>query len=155
MSNEQPMATVERLDDGTLLLNDPVAVSIWQALSAPDLLRVYESCKDRVDHFVQRMKDLNYPPELKVIVLLSVDDSVGGMITEALMPGANWQEYRDRGEEPYARGMATREPIRKILEVVYPDVAQVLARNHDKTCVVVVSHSSAAIFDALSHTQLT
>lgn len=155
MNDDQPTATVYRLPTGEIVLNDPVAVSIWQVLTDPDRKDAYEQSKDRVGHFVKRMEELGKSPELTVIVLLQVDDTVGGMLADALMPGHNWNEIRGRGEEPYARGLASREPIRRILETVYPDAAQILAKNMNKTCVVMVSYSSATIFDALSHTQLT
>ena len=82
-----------------------------------------------------------------VIVLLSVDDVHGGPLADVLMPGFNWQEIRDRGEVPFARGLAMREGIQKALGTFDKEAAKKL-RGMNDVAVVVVDHGVAEVFAA-------
>lgn len=63
-----------------------------------------------------------------VMVCIQVDDTRWRYIVDQLMPNttdADWQKYRDRGEEPMARGSAMF-PICEVLAEELPDIADVL-----------------------------
>ena len=85
--------------------------------------------------------------EQAVIVILNVDDVHGGPLANALMPEYNWQEIRNRGEIPFARGLAMREGIQEVLDIFDKEAATKL-QNMTDVAVVVVDHGVAEIFVA-------
>ncbi|MDO8664899.1 MAG: hypothetical protein Q7K44_05170 [Candidatus Liptonbacteria bacterium] len=102
---------------------------------------------DRVDHFKRRLTERGMTAAQAVIVLLNVDDVHGGPLADILMPGHNWQEIRDRGEVPFARGLAMREGIQMALEIFDKEAATKLQGMTD-VAVVVVDYGVAEIFPA-------
>lgn len=60
-----------------------------------------------------------------VMVCIQVDDPRWRYIVDQLMPGADWQRYRDRGEEPVARGSVTFAICEEIGEHL-PDLVDAL-----------------------------
>jgi hypothetical protein len=81
-------------------------------------------------------------------VILNVDDDLGGELAQMLMPGHDWQSYRDQGQVPFARGLADREGIQSILELVDPTEAETLRTITDTLPVVVMDHQVVAVFQA-------
>lgn len=63
------------------------------------------------------------------------------------MPGNNWQEYRDRGEVPFARGLAERDGITEAVSTFDKEAGMKLSLMTD-VAVVVVDHGVAEIFSA-------
>lgn len=61
------------------------------------------------------------------------------------MPGFDWQKIRDRGEVPFARGLAMREGIRDALGFFDQEAATKL--RDMTTVVVVVDHGVAEVFE--------
>lgn len=99
---------------------------------------------DRIKYFIQRVKELGRSGADTVITLIDVDDPTGhgALLADLLMPGEDWQQYRDRGEVPVARGLAARETFPEILEELGYDVAaRELASSDDLR--VIVLHASA------------
>ena len=150
---DSPRAVVREID-GQLVLDDPDALAVIQAMNAHNRSQAMTACRetlrmhqDRVAHFKRRVIELGKTPKEVVIVVLNVDDPYGGPIADALMPGHNWQEIRDRGEVPFARGLADREFIQGILEQFDEEAARMLKH---LTCitVVVVNHGVACVFEA-------
>lgn len=146
---EDPDATgaVVREVDGQLVLHDPVAVAVFQAVEKHNCQKTLELNTDRVAHFKQRLADRGLTAAQAVIVLLNVDDVHGGPLAEVLMPEHDWQEIRDRGEVPFARGLATREGIQEALATFDKDAAEKL-QGMTEVVVVVVDHGVADIFPA-------
>jgi len=146
---EDPDATgaVVREADGQLVLDDPVAVAVISAVEKHNCRNTLEMNADRVEHFKRRLKELGMTPDQAVIVLLNVDDVHGGPLAEILMPGHNWQEIRDQGEVPFARGLAAREGIQDILANFDADAATKL-RGMTGVAVVVVDRGVAEVFAA-------
>ncbi|MDO8507394.1 MAG: hypothetical protein Q7S53_02405 [bacterium] len=93
------------------------------------------------------MKDRQLDASEYVIVVLNVDDPHGGPLADILMPGFDWQEIRDQGEIPFARGMVDRSWVEEALDKFDEEAAKKL---HDMTevAVVVVDHGVAEIFPA-------
>ncbi len=143
-----PRAIVREVE-GQLVLDDPDALAMIRAVNKINCKTMFELNADRVDHFVKRMKDGGHSPSRVVIVLINVDDVHGGPIAEALMPGHDWQEYRDRGELPVARGLAGREGIEAVLADFDKEAADKL-RNMKGVSVVVVDYGVAEIFGVAS-----
>ncbi|MEM6997747.1 MAG: hypothetical protein AAF413_02430 [Patescibacteria group bacterium] len=70
---------------------------------------------DRMKHFADRVDERGMAPSEVVVTCLDVDDPVGGILAEILMPSHDWQPYRDLGQIPVARGIAYREGISDFL----------------------------------------
>ncbi len=102
---------------------------------------------DRVEHFKRRLVERGMTADQAVIVLLNVDDIHGGPLADVLMPGHNWQEIRDCGEIPFARGLAMRKGIQKALSAFDKEAATKL-RGMTDVAVVVVDHGVAEVFAA-------
>lgn len=126
------------------LLNDPATVGFCRAVAKHNCKGTYEANAERLIYFRRRMA--NYDPLLVVIVVVNVDDHNGAPLADALMPGFDWQQYRDRGEIPMARGLAVREGIQEILEVIDKEAAEKL-RNQKGVAVVVVDHGTAEVYE--------
>ena len=112
--DDYPRAVVREID-GQLVLDDPDAVAVIHAVEKHNCRNTFEMNADRVAHFKRRLAERDMTADQAVIVLLNVDDVHGGPLADALMPGHNWQEIRDRGELPFARGLAMREGIQEAL----------------------------------------
>ena len=146
---EDPDATgaVVREVDGQLVLDDPIAVAVISAVEKHNCRNTLELNADRVEHFKRRLTERGMTPDQAVIVLLNVDDIHGGPLANALMPGHNWQEIRDKGEIPFARGLAMRDGIQEALGAFDKDAATKLQSISD-VAVVVVDHGVAEVFAA-------
>ena len=107
---EGPGATVCEID-GQLALDDPDALAIIREVGRRNCQHTFEINADRVEHFKKRFRERNLSVDEFLIVILNVDDVNGSQIAKVLMPGYNWQEIRDRGEIPFARGLVSRELI--------------------------------------------
>ena len=138
---------VVREVDGQLVLDDPVAVAVISAVEKHNCRNTLELNADRVEHFKRRLTERGMTPDQAVIVLLNVDDVHGGPLADALMPGHNWQEIRDKGEVPFARGLAMRGGIQEALGAFDKDAATKLQSISD-VAVVVVDHGVAEVFAA-------
>lgn len=139
--------TVVREVDGQLVLDDPVAVAVISAVEKHNCRNTFDMNADRVAHFKQRLADRGMTPDQAVIVLLNVDDPHGGPLADVLMPGHSWQEIRDRGEVPFARGLAMRPGIQEALAAFDKNAATKLQTITD-VAVVVVDHGVAEVFTA-------
>lgn len=143
----QPQGAVIREVNGQLVLDDPVAMAVIHAVEKHNCRNTLELNADRVEHFKRRLTERGMTPDQAVIVLLNVDDVHGGPLADALMPGHNWQEIRDKGEVPFARGLAMRDGIQEALGAFDKDAATKL-QNMSDVAVVVVDHGVAEVFAA-------
>jgi hypothetical protein len=146
MSEEYPRAEVREVN-GELVLYDPVGCAVARAVAKHNCLNTFKHQAERVAHFRNRASELMRSPEEVVIVLANVDTPLGREIADALMPGHDWQQYRERGQIPFARGLAMRNGIQGFLDVVDHDAAAKL-READCLSVVVVDCGVAEVFDA-------
>jgi len=146
---EDPDATgaVVREVNGQMILDDPVAIAVIKAVSKANCRNTLELNADRVKHFKSRLAERGMTPYETVIVLLNVNDVHGGPLADVLMLGHNWQEIRDKGEVPFARGLAMRDGIQKALVAFDEDAAKKL-QNISDVAVVVVDHGVAEVFSA-------
>lgn len=137
------MAYVEQIGDG-MVLHDSAAVAIMHAVAKRNCEASFNVNSDRISYFKERAAIRGLSPDQIVIVVLDVDDKNGGMMAEALMPGHNWQEYRDRGETPFARGLADRDYVTKCL-LTFDYEAYEELRDAKELSVVVVSYGVAIV----------
>ncbi|MBI1960762.1 MAG: hypothetical protein HYS43_00585 [Candidatus Liptonbacteria bacterium] len=144
--NDYPRAVVREVD-GQLVLDDPDAVAVIRAVEKHNCRNTFELNADRVVHFKHRLAERGMTADQAVVVLLNVDDVHGGPLADALMPGYNWQEIRDRGEVPFARGLAMREDIQGVLGTFDKEAAEKL-QGMTEIAVVVVDHGVAEVFAA-------
>ncbi|MCK4781613.1 hypothetical protein KAS79_01665 [Candidatus Parcubacteria bacterium] len=145
-SEEKPRAVVREVD-GKLVLDDPDAVAVMEAVGKHNCQNTLELNADRVAHFKNRISERELTASNTVIVLLNVDDVHGGPIADILMPEYNWKEIRDRGEVPFARGLADREFIQEVLNTFDQEAGKKL-QDMSKVAVVVVDHGVAEVFSA-------
>jgi len=145
-TSDIPRAVVREID-GNLVLDDPDALAMVVAVSKANCRGTLEMNAERVTHFKQRLAERQLTATDAVIVLLNVDDVHGGPLADVLMPGFNWQEIRERGEVPFARGLAQRDGIEGALESFDQDAAEKL-RSMNDVAVVVVDHGVAEVFSA-------
>ena len=143
---DDPRAVVRKIGS-QLVLDDPDAVAVIREVGRFNLKGVLELNADRVKHFKRRLAERGMTAGEAVIVLLNVDDVHGGPLADVLMPGFDWQAIRDRGEVPFARGLAMREGIQEALGSFDEEAATEL-RGMDKVAVVVVDHGVAGVFAA-------
>lgn len=146
MACKKPRAVVREID-GQLVLDDPDVVAVIQAVGKINCRNTLDLNADRVAHFKRRLAERGLTAADAVIVLLNVDDVHGGLLAEPLMPGYNWQEVRDRGEIPFARGLAMRQGIYEALDCFDKEAATKLQGMTD-VAVVVVDHGVAEVFPA-------
>lgn len=140
------MAYVTEVDGQTVLV-DPVAYSVMKAVEKHNCKNTLELNADRVDHFKNRIVEKGLNPEEMAIVVINVDDPHGAPIAELLMPNFNWQEIRDKGEVPFARGLVYRQSMQEIINEFDEEAAKKMSETSG-TIVVVVDHGVAEVFSA-------
>ncbi len=129
----EPDAYVENGPDG-LVLHDPAADGMIAAVEAHNRSIAIHNCREllkvnqeRREYFKQRVVERLFDPKGVVIVFLDMNDTFASVLGVALMPGHDWQAYRDAGQVPVARGLAMREGVVEFLRQCFPDLADKLA----------------------------
>lgn len=148
LRKENPGMAVVREIDGQLVLDDPQAVAVFRAVNKHNCQGTFNTNADRVAHFKNRMAERGMSADQVVIVLVNVDDVNGGPLADALMPGTDWQSFRDQGQVPFARGLAGRPGIQEIVAAFDKEAAEKLEAMLDIPAVVVVDHGVAEVFPA-------
>jgi hypothetical protein len=141
------MGAVVREINGQLVLDDPDAMAVINTVNKLNCQATLEMNADRVKHFQNRLTERGLTADQAVIVVIKVDDIHGGPLAEILMPGYDWQSIRDKGEVPFARGIAERNGIEEALDTFDKEAAAKLHGMKD-TAVVVVDYGVAEIFAA-------
>lgn len=139
------MATVQRDENGQLVLNDPEALEVITAVGKHNCTLTFEANADRVSHFRQRFVDRRDDSKNVVIVIACVDDHNGKQLADALMQEHDWNQYRQRGEIPFARGLAGRQTVQEFLGFFDQQASDKL-RGFDGLAVVVIDHGVAEVF---------
>ncbi|MBI4020869.1 MAG: hypothetical protein HY369_01365 [Candidatus Aenigmarchaeota archaeon] len=145
-SDGRPRAVV-RMVGGKPVLDDPDAVTMVRAVEKHNCRATLEANADRVAHFVRRAAERGLSASEAVIVVLNVDDVHGGQLANVLMPGHDWQQFRDRGEIPTARGLAPRNFIQDLLGTFDEEAATKL-QAMTGLAVVVIDRGVAEVFPA-------
>ena len=133
--------------DGQLVLDDPAALGMIRAVEKHNCKATFDMNAERVAHFKGRLEVLGLDPKEWVIVLLNVDDAHGALIADVLMPGHDWQAYRDAGQIPFARGIAGRSGIQDVVRSFDEEAAEKL-NSLTVASVVVVDRGVAEVYPA-------
>jgi len=131
--------------NGQLVLEDPVALGVIQAVEKFNCRNTFTQQEERVRHFANRVKERGLDPREVVIVLLNVDTPFGGALADALMPGHDWQQHRDKGEVPFARGLATRQGLLEALTLYDAESGRKL-QEATGLAVLVADHGVTEVF---------
>lgn len=138
-----PLPHVKRTADGTLVLHDPDAAGMVAAVECENLLAM---CADRVQHFARRMVERGSDPRETSILLVDVEDAHGGALADLLMPGHDWQAYRDRGEHPVAVGLVPSRGMAPVVDAIQGGAAEALTCVDDgHAAVIVVAGGSCSV----------
>lgn len=139
-------ATVREID-GQIVLDDPEALSLVRAVGKVNCVQTLNDQAERVDYFARRMEERCDSPDEVMIVLINVDDTdLNRSLADTLMPGHDWQAYRDRAEIPFARGLCTREGIQIVLDDFDKEAAKQLSQMPGEVAVVIFDHGVAEVF---------
>ena len=86
-------------------------------------------------------------PDEFAVICIDVDDPTWTDEVSILMPGHDWQQYRDRGEKPVARGNVSAEFCRYIGKVV-PGIAKGMFEEVSRECihVIVLGSGGASLY---------
>lgn len=133
--------------DEEFVLEDPSVFALLVAEAKSNCRHTLDLNLDRVAHFTNRVVELKCDPGDVVIVVVNVDDNNGSQLAEILMPGEDWQQYRDKGQTPFARGLAGRAGILDFLDHIDTAAATKLKSMNDLS-VVVVDNGVAEIYSA-------
>ena len=142
----EPRARVIAVD-GQLVLVDPDAAAVVATVNDYNLAPTFDLNRARIAHFKKRIAELGRSPQELLIVVLNADHPVGGPLADLLMPGADWQQYRDRGEVPFASGLTEREPMQQLLDDIAPDAGEKL-RAIEGAAVVIMDHEAVGAYPA-------
>lgn len=117
---------------------EPIAYCPKESVGATDFLRAEFWALQDVKRMLQlqdRAKaKTEQTGEQQLVVCIDVDDPTWIDLVDMLMPGANWDEIRERGERPVARGVVPAAPMAEVVAKGYPAAGVVPT---DRTCVLV------------------
>lgn len=83
--------------------------------------------RSRLEELAYRAIHYKYmKPKDFFVICIHVDDLAWTDLVEELMPGQDWQAYRDRGEIPVVRGSVWRKSVGGYLGQVCPAIRPVL-----------------------------
>jgi hypothetical protein len=141
-------------EEPPLVLHDPAAEGMVAAVEAHNRKIAKENCRylfesqaAHIEYFQQRYIASGAGPGDVIIVLVQVDDPYGAVLAEALMPGYDWQAFRDRGEAPLARGLAGRPGIAEAVAFLDPEAGKRLEAIQG-LAVAVVGYGTAEVYPA-------
>lgn len=144
---KKPLTVTVYVMDEEFISNNPEAALMAKAIGKANCMNLFDLNTDRVEHFKNRVTELNRTAADTVIVLINVDDVHGRSIADILMPGFNWQEVRDRGMVPIARGLASKAAIQDMLAQFDVEACKKL-KGMTELAVVVVDEAVAEVFPA-------
>jgi len=133
--------------DGPIIPDPSESLTKEQLEKTQAAMDLFKGNAERMKHFKRRVEELGRSGKDTVITLIDVDDPVGKVLADMLMPGHDWQRYRDAGEIPVSRGLAAKDAIPEFLV----DAGYRLAANEllstDDLRAVVLSSGVALVLD--------
>lgn len=114
MSGDEPEGDETRAVFRDGVLYDPMAMAVARAVERHNSLLGLRAGpghlghRDAIERFLRRALERMILPADTLIVVLNVDDPIGGALAEVLMPGHDWDAIRATGDVPYARGIVER-----------------------------------------------
>lgn len=102
----------------------------------------------RLQHFAYRALNVRGKQNDDEVVVCIKVDSRWRYLADKLMPNADWQQYRDQGMEPVARGTASFATCRVVADML-PDLAGVLLEVPEQGMMkcVVLDEGGCTVYD--------
>lgn len=126
----------------------PVGMDLSE--SAEGRHAIFLQCVDRLRHFAYRaMSDHGLANDKFIVVCIAVDSSWRWLV-DILIPGGDWQRYRDRGEKPVARGCVSfNENFRRIIFAELPELEACLSERPREGTVncIVLDDSGGTVYE--------
>jgi hypothetical protein len=91
-----------------------------------ELNRILDMNLHNILYFKMVMEEQYLSPCRVVIVVANADDLFGRKLAKLVLPGFNWQEFKSRGGEPLAIGLANRFSVKKKVKKINPQAASEL-----------------------------
>ncbi len=107
--SDKPEAMVREVN-GQLVLEDPMAVAVAGVVERWNLYNADPAAVKRLELRAKEKGDF-------AVIVIDVDASWTDL-ADVLMPGHDWQQYRDRGEKPIGRGVVPRDALVDLVESV-------------------------------------
>lgn len=148
--SEQPAACIRAIN-GQLVLDGPAALGVFRDVAKHNCGGLFDANAERIQHFARRVQERGLTAQEVVITVINVDDVHGRILADMLLPGHDWQAYRDRGEIPVARGLSGRDGIQGALALIDADAAKKL-QEAAGLCVVVVDQGTAEVYQISQET---
>jgi len=130
---------------GPIIPSPETAATDEYIASTETAMELFRENADRVRHFQQRVNELGRSGQDTVITLLNVDDPIGGVLADILMPGHDWQPYRDAGKVPTARGLASKSIVQEFLKAAGYQIAADELAGTDNLRVLVLDSGVALV----------
>ena len=133
--------------DAPIIPDPEAATSPEQLAMTQAALNFFDANAERMKYFKDRAVELGRTGHDSVITLINVDCPAGGVLAEALMPGHNWQRFRDIGEVPVARGLVPKDGVLAFLGATGFTTAERELREANKLMFVVLDSEVALVLD--------
>lgn len=147
MSETGPDGYPHAIYEGDGILYDPASDAGIRAINKENCRFTVEAETERIAKFTRRFRERGLTPQEALIALANVDDPHGAIFAGVVMPGHDWQAYRDQGMTPYACGIVLAEGMHNFLGQIDPEAAAKLGEMTDLS-VVVIDHGVAQVFPA-------
>lgn len=125
----------------------PIGIDL--SLAAEKRNNMLIQCMDRLQHLAYRALCVLGKKNSEVVaVCIHVDDARWRYIVDMLMPNHDWQQYRDLGQEPVARGTASFG-LCELLADELPDIADVLRQVPEEGVMkaIVLAEGGCTVYD--------
>jgi hypothetical protein len=142
---EQKEPTIHKVD-GKNVLFDEVAAGVILGVAKANCKVTYDMNEDRKHHFKLRHIERKLLDTEWLVIIANVDTTVGQVVADALMPGYDWDQYRNAGQVPYARGLASRKYIQEVLDIADPIGADDLRSVEQCIATVVIDFNTAVVY---------
>ena len=147
LRKENPEMAVVQIIDNKIVLDDPIATAILRSVGKNRCRDTFEINAERIAYFTTRINERNLSSSDVVILIANVNDMYGGELADILMPDHDWQQYRNKGQIPFARGLVDRSFIQDFL-AEFDTKASLKLEESTEISVTVVDYGVAEIFPA-------
>ncbi len=144
--NKLQLTSFLRFENGKYILEDPIAYEMFKTAAKINCRNTVLLHKERIFYFINRIKELKHIPESILINIINVDAMYGKELADVLMPNYEWNEIRNQGQVPFARGLSKREGMIDIIYYLDSKVAERITKI--KTAIFVCDHGVVECFDA-------
>lgn len=126
---------------------EPIAYCPNESLGIADMERAlfYHANEERLLQLAQRAEEKTQAEGVCYgVICIDVDDPTFLDIVEALIPGHDWQAYRDQGQRPCARGVLVDELLRALVDDFFPAAKEEF--KNQQTNILVCASGGCSVF---------